>query len=294
MPAQGPMALEARRAYEKQRTVSAKEYEIEMDALKKQGLPPDQFRRKAAALRGKHALKANQMKTDWDERMTKIQQYEKLGSTGTIPPEEALRSQLALSGYSIAKQTQKHPDLWAEHRNLIAERERLEQMNDPWDRRKGKGTYRRVLELHTKGKKKGQPKKWGEVATAQELEQIQMIRDRISELDQYEYDLMRRMDPQSRKVNQLSRAMSMGPPVPRTPGVGGKQDGVPLGEVKRGSNFVFPGGYLTPAVKAEPERLSTGKDMTRADAIRQAQGQLGGSASRERVMALAKQIYGNR
>ncbi len=289
MNAQGPMALESRKAYDKQLKSAGQEYEIELKALRNQGLPPDQFRKKVATLHGKHELKAYQMKQDWDQKMTMIQQYEKLGAAGTISQEESTRSQFALSGYNIAKQQK--PDYWAEHRNIIQERERIQQMNDDWDFRKGR--WRLVTAIHTKGKKKDLPKKWGREASPQEVAQIKGVQDSIKQLDQYEFDLLSQMDPRQRKVNQLSRAMAMGPRTQNTMGVGGKREGLPLGQTKKGSNFVFPGGYLTPAVKAEPERFETqGYKMTREKAIQQATSQLGVGASKERVLTLAKQIYG--
>ncbi len=277
MNAQGPMALESRKAYDKQLESAGQEYEIELKALRNQGLPPDQFQRKVATLHGKHELKAHHMKQDWDQKMTMIRQYEKLGAAGTISQEESTRSQFALSGFNVPKRSQQKPDYWAEHRNLIQERERIQQMNDPWDFRKGK--WRQVLAIHTRGKKKDLPKKWGREASPQEIEQIMAAQESVKQLDQYEYALLTQMDPRQRKVNQLSRAMAMGPRTQNTMGVGGRRDTLPLGSAT-------PDG---------PERESfetAGYKMTREKAIQQATSQLGVGASKERVLDLAKQIYG--
>ncbi len=293
MNAQGPMALEARRAYEKQQKSGGQEYQIELKAIRDQGLPPDQYRKKVAVLRGKHSLKAHQMQQDWNQKMAMIQQYEKLGAAGTISTEEATRSQYALSGYKIPKQSDpKRPDYWTEHRNLIQERERIQQYKfGNWEKKgfRGRKGYYEVLGVN----KDGKVTDWGRKATKEDLADIAGIDDRIAELDTYELSLMQRMDPQQRKVNQLSRAMAMGPRTQNTLGVGGGRGGLPLGDTKGKSGYDFSGGYLTPAVKTKPERLETqGYKMTREKAVQQATSQLGAGASKERVLALAKQIYG--
>lgn len=285
LPAQGPMAVEAQQEYKKTREAAGQEYEIELKALKNQFLTDEQYHNKATILHGKHSLKALQMERSWNQRMTMIRQYEKLGASGAVTPEYARQEQFALSGYDVPQR--KKPDYWAEHRNLIQERERLMQMNDQWDFRKG--TWQQVTALN----KKDLPSRWGRTASPQEIAEIEAVQQAVTQLDQYEYSLLTQMNPQQRKVNQLSRAMAMGPRVQNTPGVGGKRNVVPLGKTAEKAKFAFPGGYLTPAVKAEPERLETpGYKMTQEKAIQQAATQLGEGASKERVIELAKQIYG--
>ncbi len=289
LPAQGPMAVEAQREYKKTREAAGQEYEIELKALKNQFLTDEQYHNKATILHGKHSLKALQMERGWNQRMTMIRQYEKLGASGTITPERARQEQFALSGYDVPQR--KRPDYWAEHRNLIQERERLMQMNDQWDFRKG--TWRQVTAIHKKGKKKDLPSSWGRAASAQEIAEIEAVQQAVTQLDQYEYSLLTQMNPQQRKVNQLSRAMAMGPRTQQTPGVGGKRTNIPLGKAGEKAKLAFPGGYLTPAIKAEPERLETpGYKMTQEKAVQQAATQLGSGASKERILDLAKQIYG--
>jgi len=296
LPAQGPMAQQVEQEFKAAMETASKDYEIERRTLNDQLLTPEQRNNKEAVLRGKHALKAEQMKREWNQRMTMIQEYEKLGAAGKMAPEQVEQTQYALSGYNMPQQK---PDYWGEHQKLLQERERLEQMNDAWvEKTKGRGDWRYVETLHTEGGKKGQPKKLGRKATPEEIRQIEAVKDAILQLDQYEFSIMQLMDPQHRRVNQLSRAMAMGPRVQDTMGVGGKRTSLPLG----GSEFAFPGGYMTPAVRAkarperrEPERLETpGYKMTKEKAIKQAQTQLGTNnpKDKERILALAKQIYG--
>ncbi len=279
LPASGPMAQQASQEYEAEVRASGQEYDIEMKALTNQSLTDEQFNNKAAILHGKHSLKALKMKRDWNQRMTMITQYEKLGAAGTMDPQEAERAQYGLSGYNIPKQSnQQRPDYWAEHRNLIQERERIQQMNDQWDLRKGK--WRQVEAVHTKGKKKDLPSKWGREASPQEIAQIEAAQESVRQLDQYEFDLLSQMDPQQRKVNQLSRAMAMGPRVQQTPGVGGRRSDLPLGR---------------PVDPRERESFETrGYKMTPEKAIEQAKAQLGTNRAKDkdRILALAKEILG--
>ncbi len=271
LPASGPMAQQAEQEYKAMREAAGQEYEIEMKALGNQYLTDEQYNNKAAVLHGKHSVKALQMNRQWDQRMTMIQQYEKLGEAGTLAPGRVSQEQFALSGYDVP--ARKKPDLWAEHQKLISERGRMEQyLLDTWGKRWGK--TRRILETNDKGKVTD----WGRVATEADQAGIDEINRQIKSLDQYEFALMTQMDPQHRKVNQLSRAMAMGPRVSATPGVGGRRTRVPVGTAE-------------PKVR-ERERLETpGYKMTREKAITQAQRQLGTQASKERILALAKQIY---
>jgi hypothetical protein len=229
--AQGPMAKQARQAYDKERGNLAREYDIELAALKEQGLPREQFQRKVATLRGKYSLKANQMQQGWDQRQTQIAQYEKLQDAGTISPEESMRKSYALSGYNIDRQTNKSSDLREEHRKIIDEKKRLEEMLWPYARKekfwgKGeKGPYRMVESL-----KDGQPDDLGRKVTKDEQSRIDMIKERLADLDQAEFGLVSQMDPRGRMVNQLNRAAGMPPRITGTPGVGGQRGGIPLGK----------------------------------------------------------------
>lgn len=275
LPAGGPMAQQAEQEYRSAMDAAGQEYKIEMRALGNQYLTDEQYNNKAAVLHGKHSVKALKMNREWNQRMTMIQQYEKFGAAGTITPEQATQTQYGLSGYNIPKR--ERPNYWSEHRNLIQERERMQQMLDPWDFHKGK--WRQVESLHTKGKKKGQVAKRGREATPLEIQQIEGVQGMIGQFDQYEFALLTQMDPQHRKINQLSRAMAMGPRTQQTPGVGGRRTRIPLGTAEPTSR--------------ERERLETpGFKMTREKAITQARQQLGLQANKERVLALAKQIYG--
>ncbi|KKL08714.1 hypothetical protein LCGC14_2573110, partial [marine sediment metagenome] len=268
LPASGPMAQQAEQEYKAMRGAAGQEYEIEMKALGNQYLTDEQYNNKAAVLHGKHSVKALQMNRQWDQRMTQIQQYEKLGAAGTIAPGRASQEQFALSGYDVP--TRKKPDLWAEHQKLIQERERMEQyLLDTWGKRWGK--TRKILETNDKGKVTD----WGRVATEADQTEIDGINQLIRQLDQYELALMTQMDPQQRKVNQLSRAMTMGPRTQQTPGVGGKRERVLLGTGTPKDPFR---GYASDGRKRERERerLETpGYKMTREKAITQAQRQLG-------------------
>ncbi len=286
LPAGGPMAQQAEQEYRSTMDAAGQEFAIEMKALGNQLLTDEQYNNKAAVLHGKHSVKALKMNREWNQRMTMIQQYEKLGAAGTMAPERASQEQYALSGYDVP--ARKKPDYWSEHRNLIQERERMEQMLDPWDLHRGK--WRQVESLVTTGKKKGQVKKRGREATPQEVQQIEGVQGMIGQLDQYEFALLTQMDPQQRKVNQLSRAMAMGPRVTGTPGVGGRRIRIPLGTGTPEDPFR---GYAPDGSKREPERLETpGYKMTREKAITQARTQLGSQASKERILTLAKQIFG--
>ncbi|KKN60026.1 hypothetical protein LCGC14_0536130 [marine sediment metagenome] len=271
----GPMAQQAEQQFHDEMAAASQEYKLGMNALSRQYLTKEQKYNKMSVLHGKHSVKALKMKRDWNQRMTMIQQYEKLGAAGTITPEQAKQEQYEISGYDVPQR--KKPDYWAEHRNLIQERERLVQMNDQWDFRKGK--WRQVEAVHTKGRKRGEVSRWGREATELEVQQIEAVKQTITEFDQYEYSLLTQMNPQQRKVNQLSRAMAMGPRVQQTPGVGGKRNVIPLGEAE-------PDGR-------ERERLETpGYKMTQEKAVQQAVAQLGEGASRERIKELAIQIFG--
>jgi len=275
LPASGPMAQQAEQDYKSVMNDAEQEYRIEMDTLNNQRLPEDQFNRKAATLHGKHKLQALKMKREWNQRMTQINEYEKLGAAGTMTPGQADTAQYALSGYRTPEQ--KKPDYWAEHQKLIQERNRLEQhFYDNWGEKGWKKKTRRVLEVN----KDGKVTKWGDAPTEAEQAGIDRIKDQIKQLDQYELALVTQMNPQNRKVNQLSRAMGMGPRVQNTPGVGGRRTNLPLG---------------TPESLQEPEKLETpGYKMTKEKAIQQAQAQLGTNnpKDRERIVALARQIYG--
>ena len=278
LPASGPMAQQAEQEFKSEMDAAGQEFAIEMKALGQQYLTDEQYNNKAAILHGKHSVKALKMKRGWNQRMTMIQQYEKLGAAGTVTLEQSSRAQFALSGYDVPKREQ--PNYWTEHRNLVQQRERIQaEMLDPWDRRKGKGPWRLVTGSYpTSSKKSGQPSNWGREATSRELQQIEVAQNMIGQLDQYEFALLTQMSPQHRKINQLSRAMAMGPRTQQTPGVGGRRTRIPLGKAE-------------PKAR-ERERFETpGYKMTREKAITQAQTQLGGSANRERVIALAKQIY---
>ena len=290
LPASGPMAQQAQQEFRSGMGAVGQEYEIESQALKNQRLPAEQYNKKAAILHGKYSLRVLKMKREWNQRMTMIQQYEKLGAAGTVTPEQSSQAQYGLSGYNVPKREQ--PNYWAEHRNLVLERERIQaEMLDPWDRKKGKGPWRLVTGSYPESSKKsGQPSNWGREATPQELQQIEMAEGIIGQLDQYEFALLAQMDPQHRKINQLSRAMAMGPRVSATPGVGGRRTRVPLGTGTPEDPFR---GYAPDGRKREQERLETpGYKMTREKAITQARQQLGSQANKERVLALAKQIYG--
>ncbi len=286
--AEGPMARQAAQEYEAQRNAAGQEYDIEMRALTNQVLTDEQYNNKAATLHGKHSLKALKMEQDWGQRMTMIKQYEELGASGKMDPQEAERAQYSLSGYNIPKQQK--PDLWSEHRNLIQQRDRILQMNDQWDFRKGK--WRQVIALHTKGKKKDLPSSWGREASPQEISQIEGVQESVRQLDQYEFALLGKMDPRQRKVNQLSRAMAMGPRVQQTVGVGSSRDAMPLGETKKKKLFQPYEATITGFGRDDVSFETPGYKMTREKAIQQATAQLGTDANRERVMDLAKQIYG--
>jgi len=292
LPASGPMAQQAEEEFRRDMAMASQEYKVEMKTVSRQYLTDAQKYNKMATVHGKHSLKALQMKRDWNQRMTMIQQYEKLGSAGKMAPGDVTQTQYALSGYDVPKQ--KRPDYWAEHRNLIQERERIQvELLDPWDQKKEGGPWKLVEKVHKRGRKEGQPSHWGREASAQEVAYIEAAQNMMRQLDQYEYSLLTQMNPQQRKVNQLSRAMAMGPRTQQTPGVGGKRTNIPLGKAGEKLGFAFSGGYLTPATKAEPERLETlGYKMTQEKAIQQAATQLGSGASKERVVELAKQIYG--
>lgn len=278
LPAAGPMAQQAEQEFKASMEAAGQEYEIERQALSQQVLTDAQYQNKMAQLHGKHSLKALKMNREWNQRMTQIQQYEKLGAAGTISPQQSQRAQFGLSGYNVPKQTP--PNYWAEHRNLVQERKRIQQINDQWDFHRGK--WKQVESLHATGKRKGQVKGRGREATPQEVQQIEAVREIIGQLDAYEFELLGKMDPQHRKINQLSRAMAMGPRVLATPGVGKKRKHIPLGDT-------VPSGLFTPSPTAYKTR---GYKMTREKAVQQARDQLGSQANKERVLALAKQIYG--
>lgn len=275
LPASGPMAEQLEQERKAAMGAAAEEYNIEIQTLGQQFLTDEQYQNKAAQINGKHRLKALQMNREWDQRITQIQEYEKLGAQGTITPEQSSRAQFGLSGFNVPKR--QTPNYWAEHRSLLQERERLNQMLDSWDFHKGK--WKQVKELYTKGKKKDQVSKRGREATSLEVERIEAVQGIISQLDTYEFSLLQQLDPQQRKVNQLSRAARMGPRVSGTPGVGGKRTRIPLG-VDRAKDPV--------------ERFKTpGFKITKEKAMQQARQQLGPNANRERVISLAKQIYGS-
>ncbi len=283
LPASGPMAQQAEQEFKSEMNATGQEYDIESQALKNQRLPAEQYNRKAATLHGKYSLRVLKMKRGWNQRMTMIQQYEKLGAAGTIAPGQASQEQFALSGYDVP--ARKKLDLFVEHQQLIAERGRMEQyLLNNWGKRWGK--MRRILEVNDKGKVTD----WGSVATEGEQAQIDMINEQIRSFDQYEFDLIAQMDPQHRKINQLSRAMAMGPRVSATPGVGGRRTRIPLGTGTPEDPFR---GYAPDGSKREQERFETpGYKMTREKAVTQARTQLGPQADKERVLILAKEIYG--
>ena len=283
LPAGGPMAQQAEQEFKSAMKAADEEYQIERRTLGQQVLTDQQFENKMAQLHGKHSLKALQMNREWNQRMTQIQAYEKLGAAGTVAPERASQEQYALSGYDVP--AQKKPDYWAEHQKLIAERGRMEQyLLDNWGKRWGK--MRKILEVNDKGKVTD----WGDVATEAEQAEIDGINQQIRSLDQYELALMTQMDPQHRKVNQLSRAMAMGPRTQKTPGVGGKRTRIPLGTGTPEDPFR---GYAPDGQERKQERFETsGYKMTHDKAIEQARQQLGEQASEERVIALARRIYG--
>ncbi len=275
LPASGPMAQQAEQEFKATMRAAGEEFEIERRALGQQVLTDAQYQNKMAQLHGKHSLQALKMNREWNQRMTQINEYEKLGAAGTISPGQADTAQYGLSGYRVPKQTQ--PNYWAEHRNLIQERERILRMNDEWDFHRGK--WKRVESIHQKGKRKGQVHKRGRNATPEEVQRIEAAQALVQQLDTYEFALLEQLNPQQRKVNQLSRAMAMGPRVQATVGVGGKRMHLPLGEAALDGK--------------ERERFETpGYKMTREKAIQQAMNQLGSQANKERVMVLAKQIYG--
>ncbi len=288
LPASGPMAQQAEQEFKSAMNATGQEYDIESQALKNQRLPAEQYNRKAATLHGKYSLRVLKMKREWNQRMTQIQQYEKLGAAGTITPGRASQEQFALSGYDVPQR--KKPDLFVEHRNLVQQRERIQvEMLDSWDKHKGK--WKLVETVYpTSSKKAGQVWKRGRTATPQEVQQIELAQDIIGQLDQHEFSLLQQMDPQHRKVNQLSRAMAMGPRVSGTPGVGGRRTRVPLGTGTPEDPFR---GYAPDGQEREQERFETpGYKMTHDKAIEQARQQLGEQASEERVIALARRIYG--
>ncbi len=285
LPASGPMAQQAEQEYKATMDAAANEEYIEAQALGEQFLTSEQYNNKMAQLRGKHRLRASKMNREWNQRMTQIREYEKLGAAGTISPQQSSQAQFGLSGYDVPRREK--PNYWAEHRNLLQERERIEQMLDPWDLHKGE--WKQVESVHTTGRKKGQVKKRGRGATPQEIQQIEQIQRTVGDLDQYEFALLTQMNPQQRKVNQLSRAMAMGPRVSATPGVGGARTRIPLGTGTPEDPFR---GYAPDGSKREPERFETpGFKMTKEKAITQAREQLGTGANRERIIALAKQIF---
>ncbi len=277
LPASGPMAQQAEQEFKSAMNATGQEYDIESQALKNQRLPAEQYNRKAATLHGKYSLRVLKMNREWNQRMTMIQQYEKLGAAGTMAPGRASQEQFALSGYDVP--ARKKPDYWSEHRNLIQQRERIQaEMLDPWDKHKGKWKLVKMV-YPSKSKKAGQVWKHGRDATPLEVQQIKAAQGMIGQLDQYEFALLTQMDPQHRKINQLSRAMAMSPRVSATPGVGGRRTRIPLGTAE-------------PKAR-ERERLETpGYKMTREKAVTQARTQLGSQASKERILALAKEIYG--
>ncbi len=279
LPASGPMAQQAEQEYKAARDATGQEYDIESQALKNQRLPAEQYNRKAATLHGKYSLKVLKMEREWNQQMAQINEYEKLGAAGTISPEQADQAQYGISGYRVPKQTQ--PNYQSEHRNLIQERNRLTDMLiNNWAKKWGK--WRGIEEVNSKGK----ITKWGDKATPEELQQIETIQNMIGQFDAYEFELLNKLDPQQRKVNQLSRAMSMGPRTQATVGVGGKRPRILLGT---GTPEDPLRGY---ADAPEPERFETpGFKMTREKAIQQAMNQLGSRADKERVMVLAKQIF---
>lgn len=289
LPAGGPMAQQAEQERQAAMKSIDEEYEVEARALGQQILSRQQFQNKLSQLRGKYSLTALKMNREWNQRMTQIQEYEKLGMSGAMPSGQATQAQYALSGYDVPQR--KRPDYWAEHRNLIQERERIQaEFLDPWDRKKGKGPWRLVTGTYPKTSKKwGQPSNWGEKATLQELQQIEAAQRMIGQLDQYEFALLSQMDPQQRKINQLSRAMAMGPRTQQTPGVGRKRERILLGTGTPEDPFR---GYAPDGSKREQEQFETpGYKLTRKKAVVQARRQLGPQANKERVLTLAKQIY---
>ncbi|KKK81656.1 hypothetical protein LCGC14_2811240, partial [marine sediment metagenome] len=112
LPAGGPMAQQAEQEFRSIMNAAGQEYEIEMQTLNEQSLTDREYHNKATKLRGKHSLKALQMNREWNQRMTQIQAYEKLGAAGTISPERASQEQYGLSGYNVPKQQK--PDYWSE------------------------------------------------------------------------------------------------------------------------------------------------------------------------------------
>ncbi len=288
LPASGPMAQQAEQEFKAEMDAAGQEYEVEMKALGQQYLTDEKYNNKAAILHGKHSVKALKMNRGWNQRMTMIQQYEKLGAAGTVTPEQSSQAQYGLSGYDVPKREQ--PNYWAEHRNLIQQRERIQaEMLDQWDWHKGK--WKQVETVYpSRSKKAGQVRTRGREATAQERIQIKTAQDIIGQLDQYEFALLTQMNPQQRKINQLSRAMAMGPRVSATPGVGGRRTRIPLGTGTPEDPFR---GYASDGQERKQERFETsGYKMTREKAVTQARTQLGSQASKERVLTLAKQIYG--
>jgi hypothetical protein len=282
------MAQQAEQEFKSEMDAAGQEFAIEMKALGQQYLTDEQYNNKAAILHGKHSVKALKMNRGWNQRMTMIQQYEKLGAAGTVTPEQSSQEQFALSGYDVPKREQ--PNYWAEHRNLVQQRERIQaEMLDPWDWHKGK--WKLVDTVYpSSSKKSGQVHTRGREATPQERIQIKKAQDIIGQLDQYEFALLTQMNPQQRRVNQLSRAMAMGPRVSATPGVGGRRTRIPLGTGTPEDPFR---GYAPDGSKRKQERFETlGYKMTHDKAIEQAEQQLGEQASEERVIALARQIYG--
>ena len=283
LPASGPMAQQAEQEYRAAVDAGNQEYQTEKRALGNQYLTHEQYNNKVAVLHGKHSVKALKMRREWNQRMEMIQQYEKLGAAGTMDPKQAQQIQYGLSGYDVPQR--KKPDLWVEHQRLIAERGRMEQyLIDNW------GTHWRKTRKILNVNKDGKVTEWGREATEADQAQIDRIEQQIRSLDQNEFALMAQMDPQHRKVNQLSRAMAMGPRTQQTPGVGGKRERVLLGSGTPEDPFR---GYAPDGSKKEPEQFETpGYKMTHDKAIEQAERQLGKQASEERVIALARQIYG--
>lgn len=276
LPATGPMAQQAEREYRSVVDAASQEYKIEVQALKNQRLSAEQYNKKAAILHGKHSVRSLKVRREWNQRMTTIQQYEELGAAGTMTPERVRQEQYGVSGYDVPTQKkpkeQKRFDYWAEHQKLIAERGRMVQhLYDNWGTKWRK--TRRILAVNSKGK----VTEWGDPPTEAEQAQIDLIDNQIRALDEYEFALLAEMNPQQRKVNQLSRAMAMGPRVLGTPGVGKGRAQIPLG---------------IPQEKPEREQLETpGYKMTKEKAITQAQEQLGDYANKERVIELAKLIF---
>ncbi len=286
LPASGPMAQQAEREFRNEMNAAGQEFTIELQALQEQLLSDKEYNNKVARLHGKHSVQALRMRRGWNQRMAMIQQYEELGAAGTMAPERARQEQYELSGYDVP--TQQKPDIWSEHRDLVQQRNRITDMLiNSWAKKRGK--WRSIEEIDSGGK----VTKYGDKATPAELQQIEAMQDMISQFDQYEFSLLQQMDPQHRKINQLSRAMAMGPRVLATPGVGGKRTRIPLGEdVREAIRQIGSGGYAPNGRKPERERFETpGYKMTREKAVTQARTQLGPQADKERILILAKEIF---